>query len=349
MAPAAVRNPRLSLLDLSSRSPYHPAMIAKKFPGGRLLPILVLPLAFALPAVCGAKVPVREIAVTIDDLPGVQTGGATAADAIRVSARIVAVLKKQAIPAVGFVNAGRSFPDDHEATRKILKIWTGAGMELGNHTARHSSLHQASVGEFKADVREGLQLLREKIGPGAKPVRYFRHPCLHTGRTLATRSEIDALLCELNLTNAPVTFDNGEWIFAAAYHRAAVAGNKAAKRMIVRSYLDYMERKLAYFEGQSLKLLGREIPQIMLIHANRLNADHLEDLLAMLKKRGYMFVALEKALQDEVFSLPDTFTGRGGISCLHRWAYTKGVDKAFFAGEPEVPAAILELAAVESE
>ena len=42
--------------------------------------------------------------------------------------------------------------------------------------------------------------------------------------------------------------------------------------------------------------------------------------------------------------------GRGGISCLHRWAWSRGVDpKTFFAGEPEVPAEILNLAGVEAE
>ena len=116
-----------------------------------------------------------------------------------------------------------------------------------------------------------------------------------------------------------------------------VAANQALETTIVRAYLDYMERKLAYFESQSLKLLGREMPQIMLIHANRLNADHLESLLAMLQKRGYQFVSVENVLRDQAFSLGDTFTGRGGISCLHRWAWTRNVDKAFFAGEARGP------------
>jgi peptidoglycan/xylan/chitin deacetylase (PgdA/CDA1 family) len=314
-----------------------------------LLLIFLLPAVFAFSLSAVDKGQVREIVVTVDDLPGVQTGGDAAAAAIRVSTKIVGTLKKHGVPAVGFVNAGRKFPDDPDATQRILKIWTAAGMELGNHTARHSSLHQVSVGEFMADVRKGFEALNSLLGPGAKPLRYFRYPCLHTGRTLEIRAEVEALLQELNLANAPVTFDNGEWIFAAAYHKAVMARDKRTKRKLIKSYLAYMKRKLAYFEGQSRKLLGREMPQIMLIHANRLNADHLESLLAMLKKRGYRFVSLESALKDEAFSLPDTFTGRGGISSLHRWAYSKGVDKAFFAGEPEVPSEILTLASVESE
>jgi len=312
--------------------------------------IFILLTVFALPAV-SANIPViREIAVTIDDLPGVKTGGNRASDAIRVNKKIIHILKKYNIPAVGFVNSGRTFPDDPGATGQILKIWTDAGMELGNHTARHSSLHQVSVEEFKADVREGLTLLNEKMDPTSQPVKYFRHPCLHTGRTLQIRGEIDSLLRELGLIVAPVTFDNGEWIYAAAYHKAIMGKNRKSKALIVHSYLAYMERKLVYFENQSVRLLGRGMPQIMLIHANKLNADHLGDLIEMLRKRGYRFVSLDQALKDNAFTLPDTYTGRGGISWLHRWAWSTGVDKkTFFAGEPEVPVEILALAGVESE
>ncbi|HSQ34625.1 MAG TPA: polysaccharide deacetylase family protein, partial [Candidatus Binatia bacterium] len=313
-----------------------------------LFVILILPAVFALPEIFEKRPAGREIAVTVDDLPGVKTGGDGAADAIRVSQRIVRALKKLRIPTLGFVNGQREFPDDPGATARILKIWTDAGMELGNHTARHSSLHQVSVEAFKADVRDGLTLLREKMDPKARPVRYFRHPCLHTGRSLEVRAGIDGLLREIGLTVAPVTFDNGEWIYAAAYHKANVAADRKTKRRIADSYLEYMQRKLAYFENQSLKLLDREMPQIMLIHANKLNADHLSDLLNMLKKRGYRFVSLDQVLKDDAFELPDTYVGRGGISCLHRWAWSRGVDpKTFFAGEPEVPADILDLAGIK--
>lgn len=133
---------------------------------------LVLTASFTLPAFPGEEAPAREIAVTVDDLPGIKTGGTRAADAIQVSEKIVRTLEQNSVPAVGLVAAGRAFPDD----------------------------------------------------PGAPPVRYFRHPCLHTGRSHEIRAEVDALLEELHLTVAPVTFDNGEWIFAAAYHQAIADG-----------------------------------------------------------------------------------------------------------------------------
>ena len=39
-----------------------------------------------------------------------------------------------------------------------------------------------------------------------------------------------------------------------------------------------------------------------------------------------------------------TYVGGGGITWLHRWALTKRLPKTFFAGEPETPAWVAELA-----
>ena len=57
----------------------------------------------------------------------------------------------------------------------------------------------------------------------------------------------------------------------------------------------------------------------------------------MIQSRGYRFVRLEEALQDEAYRSPDSYAGTGGITWLHRWALTQGKRGSFFAGEPEVP------------
>lgn len=68
----------------------------------------------------------------------------------------------------------------------------------------------------------------------------------------------------------------------------------------------------------------------------------------MLKKRGYKFVALENALTDEAYKLPDTFVGRSGISWLHRWALEKGREYVL-PNEPLTPDFVMKIAGVESE
>ena len=139
----------------------------------------------------------------------------------------------------------------------------------------------------------------------------------------------------------------GEWIFASAYAKAANAGDSAAKKRVLDAYVPYMEAKFGYWERTSRSLFGREIPQILLIHANSLNADAYPELARMMQARGYRFVPLAEALEDPAFRSPDTFTGAGGISWLHRWTLTEG--KKPLPDEPTVPKFVLEAAGVEGE
>ena len=74
-----------------------------------------------------------------------------------------------------------------------------------------------------------------------------------------------------------------------------------------------MESIVAFFEARSIEVVGREFPQVLLLHANQLNADLMPDLLAMFRRRGYTFVSLDRALADEAYRLPDDYAGRGRL------------------------------------
>lgn len=138
---------------------------------------------------------------------------------------------------------------------------------------------------------------------------------------------------------APVTIDNFDYLFARAYD-AAAAGEKGR---VLEAYLRYMTAVVEYYEGQSRAIVGYELPQILLLHANSLNADGLDRFLDVLVERGYEFVSLGEALSDPAFSFPETYTGSGGITWLHRWAITRGLPKSTFTGEPEPWAFLPEL------
>src|ERR1035438_4691351 len=56
----------------------------------------------------------------------------------------------------------------------------------------------------------------------------------------------------------------------------------------------------------------------------RSEADHIGELLDVLRKRGYRFIALEDALGDQAYSLPDTYVGEGGTGWIDPWAITQG-------------------------
>jgi peptidoglycan/xylan/chitin deacetylase (PgdA/CDA1 family) len=302
-------------------------------------------------ALAAAPPPSRRVAVTIDDLPGppgsVLRGDLGAFQAM--TAKLLAALKASGTPAIGFVNEGKLAPNgEREAARvALLEAWLDAGMDLGNHSYSHRSLNRIPLDDFEKDAVRGENTTKALLAKRGRTLRYFRHPFLHTGRSLDVKRGFESFARDRGYKIAPVTHDNGEWIFASAYAKAGDAGDAASQKKVFAAYVPYMEAKFDYWERTSRALFGREIPQVLLIHANSLNADAYPELANMMKARGYRFISLDGALEDPAFRSRDTFTGAGGISWLHRWTLTEG--KTPLPDEPSVPKFVLEAAGVEGE
>jgi peptidoglycan/xylan/chitin deacetylase (PgdA/CDA1 family) len=288
-----------------------------------------------------------EVAITFDDLPiaGVLPRDAAASRAL--TAKLLRAIGEHHVPAIGFVNEGKLVAAGGHADPArvaLLRAWLDAGLELGNHSYSHHDLHDTPLDVFEADVLKGEAITRPLMKGRGLTLRFFRHPFLHTGRDLDTRARFERFLVDHGYRIAPVTIDNDEYVFAAAYDRASARGATGVVREVSTAYVPYMEAKFAFFERNTQELFGRSVPHILLLHANMLNADRFGDLAAMLERRGYRFIPLERALEDAAYRSPDTFTGVGGITWLHRWALTRGMPKAFFTGEPEVPRFVAEAA-----
>jgi peptidoglycan/xylan/chitin deacetylase (PgdA/CDA1 family) len=276
----------------------------------------------------------REVAVTFDDLP--QAGPQFAADRLKeMTGKLLKSIVSNDVPAIGFVNEKRLHKENElEARTAILQMWLDAGVELGNHTYSHSYFFKMPLTEFQEDVIRGETITKTLLSKKSKQLQYFRHPYLNTGPNLETKAAFEKFLAARGYKVAPVTIDNMEWIFADTYTNALQKGDTETMKRVANEYIPYMEKMFEFYEKLSMDLLGREIPQILLIHANALNADHFDELVGMMKKRGYKFISLNKALEDKAYQLPDTYTGPVGISWLQRWAITKGKE---FRKEPYLP------------
>jgi len=292
----------------------------------------------------------REIAVTFDDLPAVSTQRDIGTWK-EITTKLLKTFSSNRIPAIGFVNENKLISDGQrdETRAALLRMWINAGLELGNHTYSHRSLNNTPLEEFESDTIRGEETVTGLLTEKGKKLRYFRHPFLHTGRSLETKKAFESFLAGRGYTIAPVTIDNSDWVFARAYDNAHDAKDERAIKQVADAYVPYMERKIDYWERQSVALFGREVKQILLVHANSINADHFDEMVRMLRKRGYRFITLDEALKDNAFTSADTFTGASGISWIHRWAITRGVAKDFFKGEPTTPEFVMKLAGVTSE
>lgn len=303
-------------------------------------PLLFLPLCALLAA--AASPPAREIAITFDDLPlgGPEVGLPRIQT---MTAALLATLKREGVTAVGFVNESKLYrPGEIDERAALLKGWLDAGHELGNHTFSHPSFYDTPLPEFQEDVIRGETVTRMLLAEKARKLRYFRHPFLRTGPTLEARAAFEKFLAERGYTVAPVTVENADYVYNAIYIRAKTKGDFETMRRMAEGYVLYTEAQLDFQEGVAEKLLGRPLRHVLLLHANELNADALDEVLALLKKRGYRFVTLERALEDDAYRLPDTYAGRAGVSWLFRWTRSQGVP-IDWSQEPEPPEEVQKL------
>lgn len=283
---------------------------------------------------------VKQMAVTIDDLPI-----ASLSDDIdeweSMTAGLLNALSEKGVPAIGFVNERKLYVDETlvEARVALLDRWLDAGFELGSHGYAHLDAHRVPVAAFVADIRRSDTITeRLRQGRGIQAQRYFRHPFLHAGRDAEYRQTILNTLRDMDYRVAPVTIDNQEYIYARAFERAVIAGDADLAARIRSNYLDYMMAMVEYYESQAIAIVGRPIRQSLLLHANRLNALAMGELLHRLSAVGYTFISMTEALKDPAYQTADGYFGPAGITWLHRWALTRGMSGEVFGEEPGVPA-----------
>jgi peptidoglycan/xylan/chitin deacetylase (PgdA/CDA1 family) len=285
--------------------------------------------------------PHRTIAITIDDLPAAAADFMTGAEIRDMTAKLLTTLRDQKVPAVGFVNEKKLYKLGEIDDRiNALKLWGDYGFELGNHTYAHTSLNRVNLQQWEEDVIRGETVTSILLGQHNMKMRYFRHPYLDTGRDLQTRRDAEAFLVSRGYRIAPVTMDAWDWMYAPVYDDARKRGDAELQKKLVISYLSHTTVVFEYFEKFSKNLIGYEPAQILLLHGNWLEAEHIGELIDLLRKRGYQFVTLGEALSDSAYSMPDEFVGEEGGSWIEHWAITRGQPPR---GEPEFPQWVIDL------
>jgi len=290
--------------------------------------IWLLALSLILPLAAFAQAtPERAVAITFDDLPYVSVPAEDDAALAAMTGRLLQRLQADAVPAVGFVNESRLYREGALVPARVdlLKRWLRAGFELGNHTYSHVSLNRVPLEVFTANLLQGETVIRPLMQSEGRSLRWFRHPYLHQGNTQEVRTAFASFLASHGYRVAPVTVNNSEWVFAAAYARALTQGNPDAAQRIADAYVPHMAAEFARAERLALDLFGRPIPHVLVLHANALNADHFGALAAMLRQRGYRFVSLDEALGDRAYASPLGGAGIESESWLELWAHAVGL------------------------
>jgi peptidoglycan/xylan/chitin deacetylase (PgdA/CDA1 family) len=306
--------------------------------------ITTLVLLFFFQIMFGQK---KQVCFSFDDMPVVSYGISDSVYQQQLMNKLVASLNRHNIPAIGFVNGKKLY--DSNSTRlpfqtEILRSWLKNGLELGNHTYSHPDYNKQPFADFKNEIIKNELVLGDVLAEKGKSLHYFRHPFLHVGNTKEKADSLDAFLKEHGYRVAPVTIDNEDYLFAVAYKHASVKNDTVLMRQIRNDFVEYIEKKVAYYEKHSQALFGRYIPQILLLHTSLLNSDCVDLLATMFEKKLYKFISIDKALQDKAYQTPVTVYSDWGISWIDRWALSLGKKGDFFKDEPNTPEYIKTLA-----
>lgn len=281
----------------------------------------------------------KQLCITVDDLPVVSYGIHDSAFVFGLTRSLVQTFDDYQIPAIGYVNESKLYTNEKlDSTKvKLLESWPASGYDLGNHTYAHLSYHQTPFDVYTEGILNGEQVTRPLLKKYGKDLKYFRHPYLQSGLRQGHTDSLKNFLKTNGYTEAPVTIDNADYLFAKAYSDAYKENDSEKMKKIGNAYVNYMEEKVVYFEWMADELFGRTIAQTLLTHANLLNAHYLDDLAEMYRRHGYTFVSQEEVLKDPAYQSEVSRFGNWGISWLDRWALSQGKSGDFFKDDPDVP------------
>ena len=283
-----------------------------------------LALAALLAAATALAGPGAEVALTFDDLPvhGELPPGRTRLEVIR---NIAGTLRTERAPeAYGFVNA-RTL-DDAAANAGALRAWRDAGLPLGNHAYSHMDLHTHTPAEFERDVLANEPVLRDLMG--GRDWHWFRYPFLHEGETLEKRRAVRAALRSHGYRVAQVTISFDDWAYHDPYARCAARGDGAGLEWLEATYLAEADRSIAAAQEDARRLFGRDVRHVMLLHVGAFNEVVLRRLLALLRRRGFELVTLDRAQRDAAYADPPDLALAAGATLLDRLLAARGLERA---------------------
>jgi peptidoglycan-N-acetylglucosamine deacetylase len=241
-----------------------------------------------------------RLAITVDDLPGggPEVRGYTH---VQIVKDIVAVLQSHHVPhATGFVVGSMlaTHPERHEA----IETWVRAGFDVGSHTYSHDRIGEVGLGAYMKDIQANRAVVDPLEKRTGQHRRYFRFPYLEEGPTPGERRALWRLLAAERYTLARVSVTLGDTDWADPYLRCWERGDDSALVALRKSYLENAVAQLTWSTTAARRVLGRQIPLVMLLHPNVPAAKTLDALLTAYEHAGVRYVSLEDALRDPAYS-----------------------------------------------
>lgn len=239
----------------------------------------------------------QSVAFTIDDGPSLELTPRLTPQ--QRNQAMLDALARNKVNAALFVRCGSGA--DKPEGYALAQAWAQGGHAIGNHTMTHPDLHSAKVSleQYQREITDCDAIIRHL--PGFK--KWFRFTYLREGNTPEKRDGMRAFLKEKGLRNAYVTLDTSDWRLDGELERVLAKDPNADVEPIRQAYLAHIRQRALAYRDLSRKLEGRDIPQVLLLHHNLINALWLDDVIRQFKEMGWTIVSPEAAFTDPVYQL----------------------------------------------
>jgi peptidoglycan/xylan/chitin deacetylase (PgdA/CDA1 family) len=261
-----------------------------------------------------------KVALTFDDLP-VHSELPPGTARLDVAKSILGALAAaKAPPTYGFINAKTA---DSPETKEFLKLWRAAGHPLANHTFSHMDLDTNALDAYRADILANEPVLQDLMGK--EDWHWFRYPYLREGNALDKRVAVRSFLEEKGYRIAQVTLDFSDWAYNDPYARCAAKGDQKGIEWLEGSYLRAAKESLVLGPQMAVRLFGRDIKHVMLLHVGAFQIRMLPRLLDLLKESGFDLVTLDEAQADSAYDADPGLPFEGGATLFDQMATAKGL------------------------
>jgi peptidoglycan/xylan/chitin deacetylase (PgdA/CDA1 family) len=209
----------------------------------------------------------------------------------------------------------------------LARAWGEAGHAIGNHTMSHLDLNAKDVtlSRYQQELLDCDRIIAPL--PGYR--KWFRFTYLREGNTPDKRDGMRAFLKQQGYRNAYVSLDTSDWRLDEKLVEVLNKNPNAAAAdlaPIKAAYLAHVRQRALAYRELAHKLQGRDIPQVILLHHNLINALWLDDVIAQFEQMGWQITTPQQAFEDPVYQLqPDR--AAAGQSLLLSMARSLGLGK----------------------
>lgn len=213
--------------------------------------------------------------------------------------KLVNALKANGVPPTVDFLSGESLDQG------LQEEWLRSGNLIGSLTYKGLSPKKGTAQEFIDTLVRNEQEMAPLWSKFPRKQKYFRYPSLKLGVDAQRPREIRRFLKENGFVEVPATIDARGDYFSQPYCAALSRGDKVCASFISATFKSLLLERTQKARAAARKIAGGDVKQILMIQANQLTSDLLDELLRWYKAMGVRFISIDEALADPFYATED--------------------------------------------